>query len=123
MLLCIYMSGTFHVSAYEVVHFCMHLGDIVELEFTPHSHHGDQTMSSTQHSHGAVLDQLDINQSNDDESEHLVSSDDNQTHEIAQGISVILIESYNREDFHYSYHKPLLYLKAQLPPPKSIFTK
>lgn len=67
VLLLIYISGTFNLQAFEALHFIMHLDEIVQLDYTHHNHSHDDSQSIA-HDHNGVLDHVDSDFEEDEQS-------------------------------------------------------
>lgn len=120
-MLCIYLSGTFHISVYEVVHLCMHLGDIVSLDYVPHTHDIADETSVSEHDHGQILHQLDSDANNQGDSQ-IPTLDENPKHEIAQSQLRPIIQLYCRKYYRYQQFNTIQYQETSLPPPKKLMS-
>jgi hypothetical protein len=117
VFLLIYICGTFHTNAYDIVHFCLHLDDILSNEYVVHNHNGSSEANDIAHNHHILLDQL-TSDPTDDDSDQVPASDDNLNFEIVQDISYLPQVCLSSEMHNYQYCPTIRYLENTLPPPK-----
>lgn len=57
-LLILYVCSTVNWNVYEIVHVCLHFNDIVNLEYSHHSHQNNQDIADHHHTHDHIFDQI-----------------------------------------------------------------
>ena len=118
VFLLIYVSGTLNMSAYEVIHLFLHIGDIVSLDYAHHSHEGSDVEATITHSHNDILDQIEDNPCDEEDTDFIPTFDDNPSLEIVHQLLPLRQQYQNNTKHNYEYIRTIRYLETTLPPPK-----
>lgn len=115
----IYIMSSINWNIYEIAHICMHIPDIVQFEFSYHSHHKSDDLTA-QHSHSFLFDQLEFENStqqvSDIETGHENPVFENPVNIYSPPALDFLSQGPNLYLERYSYQ----FLKFLLAPPKEV---
>ncbi len=117
LLMLLYLASNFGAATSEVLHLCLHIGDIVQLDYKHHSHSDTELSTKLLHNHNGV-----INQSNSDplEKEDVLSNVnlDKVEYSKPDNIQLLSFAFFKRKIYYFLRTKTQLHTNIIVPPPQ-----